>query len=110
MLEAKLARRIDEIYRELSRQPLDEDLTTWGDGGQATLRRAADGSFMIFVSQERGAAAAGYGTQASALSRGDQDLLALSLSLALRAPRQAELPDFIFLDEPDVRLDKRHSA
>merc|ERR1740130_866963 len=111
--EAWVARRLDEIYRELSRDPLDEHFETWGDGGQASLRRLQDGSFTIFVSRKRGLAATGYGSPLEELSDGDRDLCALALLLTLPALRhfsgglQDALPPLVMLDEPDSRLDKR---
>lgn len=111
-VEAWLARRIDEVYRELSREPLDEHMHEWGEGGQACLRRAEDGSFSLFVSERRGAAACGYGTPLEQLSDGNKDLCALALTLTLPgvlAGMQDKLPPFVVLDEPDSRLDKRHA-
>lgn len=112
--EARLARRVDEIYRELTREVLDDEMREWGDGGQARLRRREDGSFELSVSRRRGAAACGYGTPLSGLSDGDRDVCALALLLALPwgAPPGLEdaLPPFVVLDEPDSRLDKRHSG
>lgn len=111
--EAWVARRLDEIYRELSRDALDEHFETWGDGGQASLRRLQDGSFTILVSRKRGLAATGYGSPLEELSDGDRDLCALALLLILPALRhfsgglQSALPPLVMLDEPDSRLDKR---
>ena len=110
--EAWLARRVDEIYRELTREPLDSDMEEWGDGGQACLRHLEDGSFALLVSAQRGPAACGYGTAFSALSNGDQDVCALALVLALQGlacGMMGALPPFVLLDEPDSRLDKQHA-
>lgn len=111
--EAWLARRVDEIYRELTREPLDEKMEDWGEGGQACLRRLPDGTFDLLTSARRGAAACGYGTPLSGLSDGAKDICALSLLLALPG-MLAGLQDlgspFVVLDEPDSRLDKRHAC
>lgn len=110
--EAWLARRVDEIYRELSRQPLDEGMEEWGEGGQALLRRGAGGGFSITVSQRRGGASVGCGTPLESLDDGAQDLCALALILALpglRANLSDAPPSFVLLDEPDSRLDQRHA-
>jgi len=111
--EAWAGRRLDEIYRELSREPLDEHYETWSDGGQACLRRLQDGSFTIWVSRQRGLAALGKGVPLESLSDGDRDLCALALLLTLpglkngSAGLQDSLPPVVILDEPDSRLDKR---
>jgi len=111
--EAWVARRVDELYCELSRQPLDEHYHSWGDGGQACLRRLQDGSFTIFVSERRGVAALGNGSPLECLSDGDRDLCAVALLLTLpgllsgKAQLQDALPPLVILDEPDSRLDKR---
>lgn len=111
--EAWVGRRLDEIYRELSREPLDEHFQTWGDGGQACLHRLQDGSFTIFVSGRRGLAALGYGSPLESLSDGNRDLCALALQLILpglisgSSELQDTLPPLVILDEPDSRLDKR---
>lgn len=110
--EAWLSRRIDEVYRELTREPLDEKMEEWGEGGQACLRRLGDGSFDLFTSERRGAAACGYGTSLSSLSDGDKDVCALALLLALPGLLDGlteTLPGFVVLDEPDSRLDKQHA-
>jgi len=110
--EAWLARRVDEVYRELTREPLDEKMESWGEGGQACLRRLDNGSFDLFISERRGAAACGYGTCLDSLSDGDKDVCAVALLLALPgllAGLQETLPGFVLLDEPDSRLDKRHA-
>lgn len=115
-VEAWVSRRLDEIYRELSKEPLDENFETWSDGGQACLRRLQDGSFTIFVSRRRGLAALGHGSPLESLSDGDRDLCALALLLTLTRLKNASLngegltdafPDFVILDDPDSRLDKR---
>eukprot|EP00931_Biecheleriopsis_adriatica_P028533 TRINITY_DN1700_c0_g1_i1.p1 TRINITY_DN1700_c0_g1~~TRINITY_DN1700_c0_g1_i1.p1 ORF type:complete len:757 (-),score=189.13 TRINITY_DN1700_c0_g1_i1:51-2273(-) len=111
--EAWLARRVDEIYRELSREPLDDKMEEWGEGGQACLRRLDDGSFDLLTSTQRGAAACGYGTSLGSLSDGDRDICALSLLFALpglSSGLQDSLPPLVVLDEPDSRLDKRHAC
>jgi len=111
--EAWVARRFDEIYRELTREPLDEDMLQWGDGGQACLRRMDGGGFSLFVSEQRGAAACGYGVPLTALSDGSRDTCALALLLTLSgllAGCSDSLPSFVMLDEPDSRLDKRHAS
>jgi len=111
--EAWVGRRLDELYRELSREPLDAQYQTWGEGGQACLRRLPDGSFTIFVSQQRGLAALGKGTPLESISDGDRDLCALALLLILpgltsgSAGLQDVLPPLVIMDEPDSRLDKR---
>lgn len=113
--EAWLGRRVDEIYRELSREPLDDAWQAWSEGGQACLRRLQDGTFTFLVSQRRGLAALGYGSPLESLSDGDRDLLALALMLALPGLRVASselqdiLPPLVILDEPDSRLDKRRA-
>lgn len=110
--EAWLARRVDEIYHELSRVPLDDRMEEWGEGGQAILRRRVGGGFSITVSQKRGAASVGCGIPLESLSDGDQDLCALALLLALpglRASLRDTPPAFVLLDEPDSRLDRRHA-
>lgn len=110
--EAWLARRVDEIYQELSRVPLDDRMEEWGEGGQAILRRRAGGGFSITVSQRRGAASVGCGTPLESLSDGDQDLCALAMLFALpglRANLRDAPPAFVLLDEPDSRLDRRHA-
>eukprot|EP00747_Dinoflagellata_sp_TGD_P112404 gnl/TRDRNA2_/TRDRNA2_171459_c3_seq1.p1 gnl/TRDRNA2_/TRDRNA2_171459_c3~~gnl/TRDRNA2_/TRDRNA2_171459_c3_seq1.p1 ORF type:complete len:497 (+),score=81.83 gnl/TRDRNA2_/TRDRNA2_171459_c3_seq1:38-1528(+) len=110
--EAWLARKLDEIYRELTREPLDENMEEWGEGGQVALRRASDGTFTIFVSQQRGAAACGFGVPLQNLSDGDRDVCSLALLLTLPGlvnSMQEALPPFVALDEPDARLDKRHA-
>jgi len=108
---AWLGRRLDEVYRELTREPLDEDMKEWGDGGQACLRRLEDGTFTLSVSQRRGAAACGYGTALKNLSDGDRDICALALLLTLPGLLGCRdvLPFFVALDEPDSRLDKQHA-
>jgi len=111
--EAWVARRFDEMYRELTREPLDEDMLQWGDGGQACLRRMDGGGFSLFVSSERGAAACGYGVPLTALSDGSKDICALALLLTLSgllAGCSESLPSFVMLDEPDSRLDTRHAS
>lgn len=111
--EAWVARRLDEIYCELTRQPLDEHYQSWGDGGQACLRRLPDGSFTIFVSHRRGVAALGNGSPLECLSDGDRDICAIALLLTLpgllsgRSQLKDALPPLVILDEPDSRLDKR---
>lgn len=110
--QAWLSRRVDEIYHEMTREPLDEAMEQWGDGGQACLRRSADGSFTLNVSAQRGAAACGYGTPLASLSEGHRDLCALALLLTLPglySGQQDTLPPCVVLDEPDSRLDKRHA-
>ena len=65
--EAWLTRRIDEVYRELTREPKDDTFEDhkgvsrsvslrkeWGEGGEAKLRRLPDGSFDLLTSQRRG--------------------------------------------------------
>lgn len=110
--EAWIARRLDEVYRELTREPLDEAMDEWGEGGQASLRRLELGSFALFVSERRGVAACGHGAALESLSDGDQDVCALALLLTLPgllSSLQDQLPPFVLLDEPDSRLDKRHA-
>jgi energy-coupling factor transporter ATP-binding protein EcfA2 len=114
--EAWVGRRLDEIYRELSREPLDEVFRTWGEGGQACLRRLHDGSFTIFTSVKRGLAASGYGSPLESISDGDRDLCALALLLTLPAlsfesmELQDALPPMIILDGCDSRLDRRAAS
>eukprot|EP00439_Symbiodinium_sp_Y106_P046019 s308_g5.t2 len=111
--EAWLSRRVDEIYRQLTREPVDEKLEEWGEGGQALLQRQPDGSFDLLTSMRRGAAACGYGTPLKSLSDGARDICALSLLFALPGfmnGMQDALPPFMVLDEPDSRLDKRHAS
>jgi len=111
--EAWVGRRLDELYRELSREALDAQYQTWGEGGQACLRRLPDGSFTIFVSHQQGLAALGKGTPLESISGGNRDLCALALLLTLpglsagSAGLQDVLPPLAILDEPDSRLDKR---
>lgn len=120
--EAWAARRIDEIFRELTREPLDEDFEEWGEGGQACLRRLSGGAaasegFDLLLSRRRGVAACGYGTPLAEASDGERDLCALALLLTLAGLRvglhaglaDSFLPAFVALDEPDSRLDKRHA-
>jgi len=110
--EAWVARRVDEVFRELTRRPLDEDMEEWGDGGQACLRRAENGAFALFVSEQRGAAASGYGKELPRLSDGLRDVCALALGLALPglpAGLRDSLPPFVVLDEPDSHMDKQHA-
>jgi len=118
LCESQLVRHVDEIYTELTREPPAEDGDgTWGDGGEASLRRIPNsngngsGEFSLAVSQQRGAAACGYGVQLQALSDGSKDLCAIALMLALAKMQQQEdaPPAFVILDEPDSRLDKRHA-
>jgi len=110
--EAWLARRIDEIYRELTREPLDQEMEEWGEGGQACLRRLENGSFSLLVSERRGAAACGYGTPLGRLSDGARDVCALALLFAqagLALGLQESLPCIFLLDEPDARMDRQHA-
>lgn len=115
--ELWLARRVDEVYRELTREPLDERMEQWGEGGQASLRRVHDDAggdqFVLFVSEHRGAAAAGYGTPLTSLSDGAHDVCALALLLTLPgllAGLRDTPPPFVALDEGEARLDKRHAC
>ncbi|CAE7284401.1 SAMS2 [Symbiodinium natans] len=111
--EAWLSRRVDEIYRQLTREPVDDRMEEWGEGGQALLQRQPDGSFDLLTSMRRGAAACGYGTPLKSLSDGARDICALSLLFALPGfmnGMQDSLPPFMVLDEPDSRLDKRHAS
>mmetsp|Transcript_30494 Transcript_30494/g.55852 ORF Transcript_30494/g.55852 Transcript_30494/m.55852 type:complete len:612 (+) Transcript_30494:56-1891(+) len=111
--EAYLARRLDEIFRQLKQEPLDAEMTEWGEGGQACLRRLQNDTFTIYASQQRGYASCGYGAEYKDLADGDRDLLSLSLLLALsglEAGQQDTLPALVILDEPDSRLDKQHAA
>lgn len=111
--ESWLARRIDEVYRELSREPVDEAMEEWGEGGQACLRHHEDGSFGLLISERRGAAASGHGVAFQNLSDGGKDVCGLALLLILGTVGtvgfQDKLPHFVMLDEPDARLDKRHA-
>eukprot|EP00435_Cladocopium_sp_Y103_P030996 s1277_g7.t2 len=111
--EAWLTRRIDEVYRELTREPLDDTMEEWGEGGEAKLRRLPDGSFDLLTSAKRGGASSGYGTSLNSLSDGARDVCALSMLFVLpgfiSGMQDASLP-FIVLDEPDSRLDKRHAS
>jgi len=110
--EACVARRFNEIYRELTREPLDDSLEKWSEGNQGLLRRLEGGSFSLWVSEQPGAVACGLGVPLSSLSDGDQDVCALALLLALPGllgDVQGMLP-FVVLDEPDSRLDKRHAS
>eukprot|EP00928_Gymnodinium_smaydae_P018488 TRINITY_DN17031_c0_g1_i2.p1 TRINITY_DN17031_c0_g1~~TRINITY_DN17031_c0_g1_i2.p1 ORF type:complete len:404 (-),score=66.14 TRINITY_DN17031_c0_g1_i2:293-1504(-) len=68
--QAWVARRVDEIYQELTREPLDAEMREWGEGGQACLRCVEGGSYTLFVSQQRGAAACGFGVPLASLSEG----------------------------------------
>lgn len=111
--EACVARRFNEIYRELTREPLDDSLETWSEGNQGLLRKLEGGAFSLCVSEKPGAAACGLGVPLSSLSDGDQDVCALALLLALPGLLggvQGTLPLFVVLDEPDARLDKRHAC
>lgn len=111
-MEAWVARRLDEVYRELTREPLDESMTEWGDGGQACLRRSEGGDgggLTILTSRQRGGAAVGRGVPLKAMSDGDRDVCSLALLVTmsgLAAGCREELPPFVLLDEPDARLDK----
>ncbi|CAJ1379936.1 unnamed protein product [Effrenium voratum] len=111
--EAWLVRRVDEVYRELTREPLDDRMEEWGEGGQAVLSRQADGCFELRTSARRGGVACGCGTPLNSLSDGARDICALSLLFALlgllNGMREALAP-FVVLDEPDSRLDKRHAS
>lgn len=110
--EAWLTRRVDDVYRELSRVPVDDRMEDWGEGGQALLRRSEGGSFSMLVSRRRGVASAGNGTPLESLSDGEQDLCAIALLLALPALHAgfgAAPAAFALLDEPDSRLDRRHA-
>lgn len=111
--EAWLTRRIDEVYRELTREPLDDTLEEWGEGGEAKLRRLPDGSFDLLTSARRGGASSGYGTPLNSLSDGARDICALSMLFVLPgfiSGMQEALAPFVVLDEPDSRLDKRHAS
>lgn len=113
-MEARLVRQVDEIFREITRQPLDQGMENWGDGGQALVRKLPEGSFAMNVSKERGHAAAGKGVSLASLSEGERDVCAISLLLSSLGVRKNkisgdELPAFVLLDEPDARLDKRHA-
>jgi len=111
--EACVARRFNEIYRELTREPLDDSLETWSDGNQGLLRRLEGGAFSLCVSEKPGAAACSLGVPLSSLSDGDQDVCALALLLVLPGllvGLQETLPLFVVLDEPDSRLEKRHTC
>eukprot|EP00928_Gymnodinium_smaydae_P090049 TRINITY_DN738_c0_g1_i2.p1 TRINITY_DN738_c0_g1~~TRINITY_DN738_c0_g1_i2.p1 ORF type:complete len:476 (+),score=102.05 TRINITY_DN738_c0_g1_i2:161-1588(+) len=110
-LEAWAARRLDEVYRELTREPTDEGMTEWSEGGQACLRRSdeGDGALTLLTSRQRGGAAVGRGVALKALSDGDRDVCALALLFtmsSLAAGCREELPPFVLMDEPDARLDK----
>lgn len=111
--ESWVGRRLDELYCELTRAPLDAEYQTWGEGGQACLRKKDDGTYTIFVSEKRGLAAIGKGVPLESTSDGDRDLCALALTLILPGLRsgsnclQDSLPPLVILDEPDSRLDKR---
>lgn len=110
--EAWLARRLDDIYRELSRVPLDDRMETWGEGGEAVLQRLEGGGYSIFLSRRRGVASAGHGTPLESLSDGEKDLCAIALLIALHELRanSGSVPvSFALFDEPDSRLDRRHT-
>lgn len=102
-LEGCVGQRLDEIYRELTREPLDEAMTQWGEGGQLTLKRVGD-DFTIFASERRGLR----GSALDKLSDGDRDVCGLALLLTL--PLLGRRPMFLVLDEPDARLDRRRAA
>lgn len=109
LAEQRLDRRFDEIYRELTREPLDDAMQQWGEGGQASLRRVADGSFGLVVYHRRGVPEAS-GIPFHRLSDGGRDICGLALTLALSSLDGHEsLPPFVMLDEPDARLDKQHA-
>lgn len=108
--EARLSRRVDEIYRELSREPLDDTMQHWGEGGEAALRRNSDGELTVIVAQQRGLIACGRGSAFDKLCDGEHDAVSLALFLAMAELRQSNtrLP-FVLLDAPDSRFDRRHS-
>ena len=111
--EAWLTRRIDEVYRELTREPKDDSFEEWGEGGEAKLRRLPDGSFDLLTSQRRGGASSGCGTSLNSLSDGARDICALCMLFVLPgfiSGMQDALAPFMVLDEPDSRLDKRHAS
>lgn len=102
-LEERFARRLDEVYRELTREPLDEAMTRWGEGGQLLLQRLGQG-FTVFASERRGLG----GVALEKLADGDRDVCGLSLLLTL--PMLGRSPSLLVLDEPDARLDRRRAT
>mmetsp|Transcript_68810 Transcript_68810/g.165173 ORF Transcript_68810/g.165173 Transcript_68810/m.165173 type:complete len:438 (-) Transcript_68810:48-1361(-) len=106
-----LRHRVDAIFQDLTREPLDESMSSWGDGGECVLQQAADGTFSLHASERRGVASAGLGTAVANLADGRRDLCSLALLLALGPSGQVQerLPKLVLLDEPDSRLDRCHT-